>query len=183
MFKAMLYKEISNFSDTYLLLTMAGKRKSHKKVLNELSLIKYRSKMYNMYLPVVGKEYADTLSSILTNNYKENYVMLYSKVRNNPHMRMYLERTLGAALQFIAFQLINEFISSVILGKNKTASMLYEKYKYYGLSPDIIREIMVITVNILKDDLPDLAQSLGNVRVTPNNVLSLIDRYVNSRSF
>lgn len=139
--------------------------------------------MYNMYLPVVGKDYADTLSSRLADNYKENYVMLYGKVRNDPHMRVYLERTLGAALQFIAFQLINEFISSVILDKNKTASMLYEKYKNYGLSQDIIREIMVMTVNILKDDIPDLAKSLGNVEVTPNNVLSLIDRYVNSRSF
>ncbi|BDC18775.1 hypothetical protein [Acidianus sp. HS-5] len=95
----------------------------------------------------------------MANKYEKNYVMLYSKVRNNPDMKMYLERTLGTALQFVT----NELISFVILDKSKTALMLYEKYKSQGLSSNIILEITAITVNILKDNLPELAKSIGNV--------------------
>ena len=157
---------------------MAGRQKHNKRTYDLTSPVRYKGKMYALFKPYMGKDYAKQLAEVMLKEYESTSVAYYTKVRDSEALRTYLDANVGSAKQFMVFQLVNEFISSVLLTRNETASMVYYKYTSQGLPSDVVRNVMAITTNVLGNDIPQLVAYLGGEGVDPANVINKIDNYV-----
>lgn len=157
---------------------MAGRQKHNKRTYDLSSLVRYKGKMYALFKPYMGKENARQLAEAMAKEYEQTSVAYYTKVRDNTELRAYLDANVGSGKQFLVFQLINEFISSVLLTRNETATMVYYKYNTQGLPSDVIMNVMSKTANILGPEIPSLVANTGGENLTPSNVIRVIDRYV-----
>lgn len=157
---------------------MAGRQSHKKRKFDESSLDRYRAKMYAMFKGVVGEENARKIANDIARVYERTFVQIYHKVHSDSELENYISSNLGSAKAFLAYQLENEFVSSVLLTRNETASMVLYKYKERGLPLDVIQWIMSRIVQIIAPEYPPLMAYLGERAVTPSNVVNLIDSYV-----
>ena len=157
---------------------MAGRQSHKKKRLDETSLDRYKAKMYAMFKPVVGEENARKIAEEIAKVYERTFVQIYHKVHADPELESYISNNIGSAKSFLVYQLENEFVSSVLLTRNETASMVLYKYKERGLPLDVIQWVMARVTQIIAPEYPPLMAYLGERAVTPNNVVNLIDNYV-----
>jgi len=157
---------------------MAGRQKHSKRTYDLSSPIRYKGKMRALFAQYMGDDYAKELASAMLKEYEDTSVSLYTSVRNSNELRDYLDSHIGSALQFLAFQLVNETISSVLLTRNETASMVYYKYNQQGLPSDDILNIMAITANLLGSRIPAYTASTKGEKVTAGTVVKTLDSYV-----
>ena len=157
---------------------MAGRQKHAKRTYDLTSPLRYKGKMYGLFAGMMGKEVAMQLADAMLQEYENTSVAFYTKVRDSPLIRNYLDEKVGSALQFLAFQLINEFISSVLLTRNETATMVLYKYTSQGLPEEVALQLMAITSNILGNELPSFTAVTGGEDITSGNVVKMVNQYV-----
>lgn len=157
---------------------MAGRQHHRKSVYSATTPIRYAGKMYALFKNYIGDSYAKDLAEAMLKQYEGTFKAYYTKVHLDPQVQDYLNSNVGSALHFLAMQLINEFISSVLLTRNETAGYVYHKYKDQGLPPEVIVNLMRLTTNILAESIPAFYAFTGGVPVTNDNVIRVVDAYV-----
>ena len=157
---------------------MAGRQKHTKRYYDLSSPVRYAGKMYALFKSYMGAEYAKKLAEAMLKEYEDTSVAYYTKVRDDQELRTYLNTAVGSAKQFEVFQLINEFISSVLLTRNETATMVYYKYVTQGLPSDVVQNIMARVANIIGVEIPAFVASTKGMEVTPGNVIKVVNAYV-----
>ncbi len=157
---------------------MAGRQKHSKKTYDETSPIRYQGKMYALFKPYMGEQYAKALASAMYRVWDSAWVKVYHKVNSDPLIVSYLSEKVPSALQFLAYQLINEFISSVILTRNETAGMVLYKYKTRGVPPEVIQALMQRIASIIGPSVPQFMETLGDRQLTSDNVVNIVNEYV-----
>ena len=157
---------------------MAGRQKHTKRYYDLSSPVRYVGKMYALFKSYMGAEYAKKLAEAMLKEYEDTSVAYYTKVRDDQELRTYLNTAVGSAKQFEVFQVINEFISSVLLTRNETATMVYYKYNTQGLESDVILNVMARVANIIGQEIPAFVASTRGEAVTPGNVIRVVDSYV-----
>ncbi len=157
---------------------MAGRQHHRKSVYSATTPIRYAGKMYALFKNYLGENYAKDLADAMLKQYESTFKAFYTKVHLDPQVQDYLNSNVGSALHFLAMQMINEFISSVLLTKNETAGYVYHKYKDQGLPDEVIINLMRLTANILAESIPAFYAYTGGEAVTNSNVIKVVDGYV-----
>jgi hypothetical protein len=157
---------------------MAGRQKHSKRTYSESSPIRYQGKMYALFKSYMGPEYAKQLASAMYRTWDNAWVKVYHKVNSDPSIVAYMSERVPSAMQFIAYQLMNEFVSSVMLTRNETAGMVAYKYKNRGLPSDVVQELMYRVASVIGPSVPEFMQSLGDKQLNADNVVNLVNQYV-----
>ncbi len=157
---------------------MAGRQKHSKKTYSETSPIRYQGKMYALFRSYMGEAYAKQLASAMYRTWDSTFVKIYHRVHADPSIVAYLSEKVPSAMQFIAYQLMNEFVSSVMLTRNETAGMVLYKYKNRGLPADVAQELMYRVASVIGPSIPEFMQSLGDKQLDVNNVVNIVNQYV-----
>ncbi len=157
---------------------MAGRQKHTKRVYSESSPIRYQGKMYALFRAYMGEAYAKQLASAMYRTWDSAWVKIYHRVHSDPSIVAYLSERVPSAMQFLAYQLMNEFVSSVMLTRNETAGMVLYKYRGRGLPSDVAQELMYRVASVVGPMIPEFMQSLGERQLTPSNVVNIVNEYV-----
>ncbi len=157
---------------------MAGRQKHTKRVYSESSPIRYQGKMYALFKPYMGATYAKQLASAMYRTWDSAWVKVYHKAHSDPSIVAYLSERVPSAMQFLAYQLINEFISSVLLTRNETAGMVLYKYRGRGVPTEVVEELMYRVATVIGPSIPDFMQTIGERRLNASNVVNIVNEYV-----
>lgn len=134
--------------------------------------------MYALFKPYMGEKNARELAEAMANTWKSTFVDWYNAVHANEELQSYLVSNVPSALQFLVYQLVNEYISSVLLTRNETAGMVAYKYATQGLEMHVIQEVMAITTKIIAYRIPQFTAMAGETVINADNVIRVVDRYV-----
>jgi hypothetical protein len=126
----------------------------------------------------MGETYAKQLASAMYRTWDATFVKIYHKVHADPSITAYLSEKVPSAMQFLAYQYMNEIVSSVLLTRNETAGMVLYKYKSRGLPSDVAQELMYRVVSVLGPSIPEFMQTLGDRQLNATNVVNIVNEYV-----
>lgn len=157
---------------------MAG-RQSHKKfeVRNDTP-VRYKGKLYGIYVNYMGEKYAEQLVDNMYQNYNDVFVEIYNKIHNT--IRPKIVQLAGAGATFPLWQIVNESIYAVYLTHKETASFLVTKYVARGVPAHVVKTILAEVGNELKNLVPAVAEQIGTVTLDPTNVVQIVDKIVTS---
>ncbi len=157
---------------------MAGRQKHAKKTYSETSPVRYQGKMYALYKPYMGEMYAREMATAMYRNWDNSWVKVYHKVNSDPLVVSYLSEKVPSAMQFLAYQLINETVSSVLLTRNETAGMVVYKYRTRGMPEGVVLELLYRVASVIGPSIPQFMQVLGNRTLSPDNIVNVVNEYV-----
>ncbi len=157
---------------------MAGRQRHSKKTYSESSPIRYQGKMYALFKPYMGEAYAKQMANAMYRTWDSTFVKIYHKAHADPSIVAYLSAKVPSAMQFLAYQLINEFVSSVLLTRNETAGMVVYKYKNRGLPSDVVQELIYRVTTVIGPSVPEFMQTLGDRQLNGDNVVNIVNEYV-----
>ncbi|ACB37267.1 virion structural protein [Betalipothrixvirus uzonense] len=155
---------------------MAGRQAHRKFDIRKTTAGRYKGKMFGILQNYMGEKYAEEVAENMYSDYKEIFENIYTKIHDA--LRNKLASLAGSGSTFPLWQIINEAIYAVYLTHKETASFLVTKFLARGIPADVTRTILADVGNQLKNLVPFVAQQLGEVELTPANVVRVVDDIV-----